>query len=60
MEIGTNAINNGLNSAIKNFHYHHQKYGTDKQYAGNRINIKETGNDHRDDCGDALGEKRLR
>lgn len=54
MEIRADTVHHGLNSAIENFHYHHQQHGADQQNAGNRINIKETGDNHRDDSGDAL------
>ncbi len=52
VEIGTDTVNNRLNSAIENFHYHHQKHRTDEKYASYCINIQETGDDNRDDSGD--------
>ena len=32
MEIRANTINHRLNSAIENFHYHHQKDRADEQH----------------------------
>ena len=54
MKIRADPVDHGLNSAIENFHYHHQKYGTDEKHAGNGIYIKETGDDNRDDSGDTF------
>ncbi|CZW73238.1 Uncharacterised protein [Enterobacter hormaechei] len=51
MEFRPDSINYGLDSAIQNFHYHHQKDRSDEQYAGDSINIKEAGDDNGNDCG---------
>ncbi len=57
MEFRPDSVNNGLNSAIQNFHYHHQKDRSDEQYAGDSINIKEAGDDNGNDCGNRSWRK---